>query len=132
LEPQAIGQQHERSARELLWRGARDKPSQRLAKSVPIRRQGHARTLGEELGRACSPAPVLGVERPLRFGESDGVAFSAAPSRCAHIARTVGAANRNAEAELRSKGISHASIACMRVTLKSVCSAAKNPPLRPY
>jgi hypothetical protein len=63
-----------------------------------------------------------------RIGGSDGLVFSAAPSRCAHTARTVGAADRTAEPELRNKGISHASIACMRVTLESARSEPKIHP----
>src|SRR2546429_8777304 len=48
LEPQAIGQQHERSARELLWRGARGKTSQRPAKSGPIPPPSPTRAPGEK------------------------------------------------------------------------------------
>ena len=49
LEPQTIGQEHERSTRNLLRAGAGDKPAQRPAEAIPIRRQRHARTLGEQL-----------------------------------------------------------------------------------
>lgn len=49
LEPQTIAQEHEGPTRNLLGTGSGDKPAQRLAEAIPIRRQRHTRALGEEL-----------------------------------------------------------------------------------
>lgn len=54
LKPQSVGQQHERTARDPLWTGSRDKPSQRLPEPIPIRRQRHVRAPREELAERAS------------------------------------------------------------------------------
>jgi hypothetical protein len=51
--PQTIGQQYERSARDLLWAGSRNQPSQRLTKA--IRWQRHPCATGEKLAKGATP-----------------------------------------------------------------------------
>src|SRR2546422_11325355 len=69
LEPQTVGKKHQGPTRNLLWSRPGNKPQQCLAKSIPIRRQLHSRSLGEQLwkGEALHQyAMQKGRRRPMR------------------------------------------------------------------
>lgn len=60
------------------------------------------------------------------FDGPDDLASSVEPSMCVHTARTVDAVDQSAELGPYNTGISHASIACMRVTPNPAHPAAEN------
>ena len=88
LEPQAIRQQHQGPTRNLLRSGAGYKAAQRLSETIPIRRQRHTRSLGEELAEGKALHKHCTQERVWR-PVCRATALSGANSPCMKTSHTL-------------------------------------------